>query len=165
MMAHPDGEDADAIEAVFASQIGHATPKLDTRGIVFRGNGILLVRELRDGLWTLPGGWVDVGESPSEAVTREVLEESGYRTRVVKLMALYDRDRQGHTPHPWHTWKAMFLCELVDDTQQPLGDETSDARFFPRDELPALSISRVTPRYIDRAFEHREHPEWPTDFD
>jgi ADP-ribose pyrophosphatase YjhB (NUDIX family) len=164
MLAHPDG-DAKAFERVFAAQAGHATPKLDCRGIVFRDAGILLVRERKDDLWTLPGGWVDVGESPSEAVTREVLEESGYRTRAVKLLALYDRSRHGHPVHLWHTWKVFFLCELIDDRQEALGAETTDARFFGRDKLPELSLSRVTPQYIERFFDHRDHPEWPADFD
>ena len=165
MLASPNGAEAEAIEQLFAREAGHATPKLDTRGVVFKDDGILLVLERRDGLWTLPGGWVDVGEGPSEAVTREVLEESGYHTRAAKLLALYDRDRQGHPPHPWHTWKAIFLCELLDERQEPLGDETDAARFFALDQLPQLSMSRVTPRYIERAFDHRDHPEWPTDFD
>jgi ADP-ribose pyrophosphatase YjhB (NUDIX family) len=165
MLASANGGDAETIEQLFTGEWGHATPKLDTRGVVFKDGGVLLVHERRDGLWTLPGGWVDVGESPSEAVTREVLEESGYQTRAIKLLALYDRDRQGHPPHPWHTWKAIFLCELLDEEQRPLGHETAAARFFERDELPELSMSRVTPRYIERAFEHRDHPEWWTDFD
>jgi ADP-ribose pyrophosphatase YjhB (NUDIX family) len=165
MLATSNGGSAETIEQLFADETGHATPKLDARGVVFKGEGILLVHERRDGLWTLPGGWVDVGESPSEAVSREVLEESGYRTRAVKLLALYDRDRQGHPPHPWHTWKAIFLCELLDEQQEPLGHETASARFFERGRLPELSMTRVTPRYIERAFDHRDHPEWPTDFD
>jgi ADP-ribose pyrophosphatase YjhB (NUDIX family) len=165
MLETSNGASAETIEQLFVGETGHATPKLDTRGVVFKGNGILLVHERRDDLWTLPGGWVDVGESPSEAVTREVLEESGYRTRAVKLLALYDRDRQGHPPHPWHTWKAIFLCELLDEHQEPLGHETSAARFFERNELPELSMNRVTPRYIERAYDHREHLEWPTEFD
>jgi ADP-ribose pyrophosphatase YjhB (NUDIX family) len=165
MLAHPDGDAAAEFERVFAGQTGHATPKLDCRGVVFRGDRVLLVRERKDDLWTLPGGWVDVGESPSEAVTREVLEESGYRTRAVKLLALYDRSRHGHPPHPWHTWKVFFLCELVDDRQEALGAETTDARFFGREELPELSLSRVTPKYVERFFDHRDHPEWPADFD
>jgi ADP-ribose pyrophosphatase YjhB (NUDIX family) len=165
MLERPDGPPADALEGAFAAETGHATPKLDVRGVVFRGDGVLLVHELADGLWTLPGGWVDVGETPSEAVTREVLEESGYSTRVAKLLALYDRDRHEHPPHVWHTWKAIFLCELEGDGQAALGSETAAAGFFPRDGLPELSLSRVTPRQIERCFEHREHPEWPTDFD
>ena len=156
-------------EAVFAAEAGHATPKLDARGAVFRGDAILLVREKvkkSAGTWTLPGGWVDVGESPSEAVVREVREESGYETRAVKLLALYDRNRHAHPPTPWHTWKACFLCELVDGVQHELDDEIAEARFFTRSEFPELDHARITPdSYIDRFYKHREHPEWPTDFD
>jgi ADP-ribose pyrophosphatase YjhB (NUDIX family) len=163
--------DAEAFEAVFAAEAGHATPKLDVRGVVFRDDEILLVREKvkrSAGTWALPGGWVDVGESPSEAVVREVREESGYDTRAVKLLALYDRDRHSHAPSaiPWHTWKASFLCELVDDIQHQLDDEIAEARFFSRNELPELDLARITPdTYIARFYEHRENPEWPTDFD
>jgi ADP-ribose pyrophosphatase YjhB (NUDIX family) len=160
--------DTDEFEAVFAAEAGHATPKLDVRGVVFRNDEILLVREKvkkSAGTWTLPGGWVDVGESPGEAVVREVREESGYDTRAVKLLALYDRNRHPHLPHPWHTWKACFLCELVDETQHELDEEIAEARFFSRHELPKLDLARITPDYIDRFYAHREHPEWPTDFD
>ncbi|MEK6276349.1 MAG: NUDIX hydrolase [Actinomycetota bacterium] len=160
---------ADEFEAVFAAEAGHATPKLDVRGAVFRDDAILLVRERvkkSAGTWTLPGGWVDVGESPGEAVVREVREESGYETRAVKLLALYDRNRHPHPPNPWHIWKACFLCELVDGVQHELDDEIAEARFFARDELPELDLARITPdSYIDRFYAHREHPEWPTDFD
>ncbi len=60
---------------------GYATPKVDVRGAVFVGEQVLLVRERSDGCWTLPGGWVDVNDSPAQAVEREILEESGYRAR------------------------------------------------------------------------------------
>ncbi|MGH3102925.1 MAG: NUDIX hydrolase [Gaiellaceae bacterium] len=166
MLASSNGLDALALERLFWGQIGHATPKLDIRGVLFRADTILLVQERADGgRWTLPGGWVEIGESPSEAVTREVREESGYRTRAVKLLALYDRDRHGHPPHLWHTWKVVVLCELVDDRQGPLGPETEGADFFALDGLPELSQSRVTERQLARCFEHRLHPEWPADFD
>ena len=124
------------------------------RGAVFRDDAILLVEEASDLGWSLPGGWADVGESPSEAVEREVLEESGYRTRAVKLIGLYERDRRADRPHVWHIWKAAFLCELVDDEQLPLGAETTAARFFARDELPQPSLLarlRVADRALLRA--------------
>ena len=156
---------ADELDALFAGEIGHATPKLDIRGAVFRGDEILLVHERADGLWTLPGGWVDIGESPSESVVREVREESGYRTRAVKLLALYDRNRHSHSAHLWHAWKAFFLCELESDEQGQLDGEVLGAGWFPLAGLPDLSVSRVTRGQIERFFEHREHPEWPTDFD
>src|SRR5262245_15023835 len=70
---------------LFAREVGYATPKVDVRGVVFRGDALLLVLEREDNRWTLPGGWADVNESPSEAVVREVYEESGYQTSAVKL--------------------------------------------------------------------------------
>jgi ADP-ribose pyrophosphatase YjhB (NUDIX family) len=158
--------DVESIDARLSLETGHATPKLDVRGVVFRDGKLLLVRERSHGKWTLPGGWVDVGESPSEAVVRELREESGYETRAVKLLALYDRDRHAHPPHPWHIWKACFLCELLDGVQHDLDDEISEARFFAQDDIPELDDERITPdSYIERFFRHREHPEWPTDFD
>jgi ADP-ribose pyrophosphatase YjhB (NUDIX family) len=155
---------AEEIEGLLAFEAGHATPKLDVRGAVFRGDEILLVRE--EAGWSLPGGWVDVGESPADAAAREILEESGYTARAVKLLALQDRDRQGYPPHPWHIWKAVFLCELVDGEQRELGYETAAARFFSRNRLPnPLRVGASTHKLIERCYEHREHPEWPTDFD
>jgi ADP-ribose pyrophosphatase YjhB (NUDIX family) len=156
--------DADEIDRRLSLETGHATPKLDVRGAVFRDDEILLVRE-PDG-WSLPGGWADVGESPAEAAEREVLEESGYATRAVKLLALQDRDRQGYPPHAWHIWKAIFLCDLVEGEQHELGDETTDARFFARDALPGpLRVGVSTRALIERCYDHRAHPEWPADFD
>ena len=64
----------------FQAQIGYATPRVDVRGAVFDLNGrLLLVRERADGGWTMPGGWADVGDVPSEGAEREVWEEAGFR--------------------------------------------------------------------------------------
>jgi ADP-ribose pyrophosphatase YjhB (NUDIX family) len=162
-MLMPNG-DVEDLATTFRNEVGHATPKLDVRGVVFRDDEILLVRE--NGEWSLPGGWVDVGESPSEAAEREVLEESGYPTRAVKLLGLQDRDRQGYPPHAWHVWKAIFLCKLLDGRQRELGFETDAASFFGPTVLPErLRIGASTRGLIERCYEHREPPEWPTDFD
>ena len=156
--------DVQTVHTLLASETGHATPKIDVRGVVLRDDAILLVKERQDGLWTLPGGWADVNESPSEAVVREVLEESGYQTRAVKLLALYDRRKHAHPPHLYHIYKLFFRCELLGGTPAP-SLETEAVGFFQEDELPALSIMRVTPAQIARLFEHYRHPNWPTDFD
>jgi ADP-ribose pyrophosphatase YjhB (NUDIX family) len=166
MLAEPDGFSAEELEGLFSEQVGHATPKLDIRGAVFRDDEILLVQERADGnRWTLPGGWVDVGESPSDAVVREVREESGYETRAVRLLALYDREKHAHPPHAWHTWKVFFLCELVSEEQGDTDHEVGEVGFFPLDSLPELSVSRVTGAQIERFFELRGSPERPTEFD
>lgn len=165
MVAQPDGRNAAEIERFFAGETGHATPKLDVRGVVFRDDAVLLVQERADGRWALPGGWVDVGETPSAAVEREVLEESGYATRALKLLALQDHDRHLQAS-VWHLWNAVFLCELVSEEQAELhAAEILAARFFRLDELPELSPRKASERQLQRLFEHREHPEWPTDFD
>jgi ADP-ribose pyrophosphatase YjhB (NUDIX family) len=165
MLADPDQLDVGGVEGLLASQVGHATPKIDVRGAVFRDDTILLVEESSDRGWSLPGGWADVGERPSEAVEREVLEESGYRVRATKLIGLYERDHRAERPHVWHIWKTAFLCDLEDAAQSPLGPETTDARFFAREELPRLRYSRLSEWQIERCFAHRDDPSLATDFD
>ena len=149
-----------------ACEFGYATPKIDVRGVVFRGNKILLVREIMDaGRWTLPGGWADPNETPRQSVEREVFEESGFQVRAVKLLAVYDRDTQGHKPpFPCTVYKLFFLCEIVGGEPRT-NKEVSEIAFFEEDEIPELSQSRVTETQIKRLFEHSRSPDLPTDFD
>lgn len=151
---------------LFEREEGHATPKVDVRAVVFQDDKILLVKEREDDCWTLPGGWADVGESPSEAVVREVYEESGYQTQVVKLLALYDRNhpRHQHPPLQHHVYKLFFRCEIVGGAPQETF-ETAEVQFFTAQEIPALSLTRVVPSQIVRLFEHYYYPDWQTDFD
>jgi ADP-ribose pyrophosphatase YjhB (NUDIX family) len=136
------------IRASFVNQTGYATPKVDVRGVVLKEGQILLVRETSDGLWTLPGGWADVTDSPSEAVVREIREESGFLTRATRLIALFDRSKHGHEPPlPFHVYKLFIACELVGGNAQTSA-ETSEVGFFDPDQLPPLSIGRVTPDQI-----------------
>ena len=95
---------------------------------------------------------------------REAYEESGYRTRAVKLLAAYDRNKHPHSPYPFHTYKLFFQCELVGGSPTH-SMETDGVEFFREDELPELSVMRVTAAQIARFFEHLRHPDWPTDFD
>ncbi|MDR0965188.1 MAG: NUDIX hydrolase N-terminal domain-containing protein [Myxococcales bacterium] len=162
---------ASDIEAIFELQKeerGYATPKLDVRGVVFDKAGrLLLVRELRDGGFTLPGGWVDVGDLPSEAAEREVREESGYLTRATKVLAVWDRRLHGHPPEArFHIYKLFIRCELIGGAPQD-SIETSDARFFEESEIPSLTLSlpRTTPSQLQRLFEHYRNPDFPADFD
>jgi ADP-ribose pyrophosphatase YjhB (NUDIX family) len=92
------------LRRIVALDAGYMTPKIDVRAAVVDASGkLLVVRERSDGHWTLPGGWCDVLKSPSEAVGREVREEAGVTVEVDKLVAVLDRDKQGHRPHlPFH---------------------------------------------------------------
>jgi len=159
------GGDAAAVRGVFSAEEGYPTPKVDVRGVVFRGDRILLVSErMDDGRWTLPGGWADLGATPSENVVREIFEESGFRTRAVRLLAVYDRDRQGHTRRYFSCYKLHFLCEIIGGEAKG-SLETRDVGFFAEDGLPELSTDRVTERQIRRAFELYRRPDLGPDFD
>ena len=98
---------------------------------------MLLVKERDDGLWSLPGGWAEIGESPKEAVAREVLEESGFQVEVSRLLALHDRSRHDLTPYPFAVYMLFFLCRLTGQT--PLDNpETSGAAFFSGANCPVF---------------------------
>jgi ADP-ribose pyrophosphatase YjhB (NUDIX family) len=165
MMAATTGADLQEVLPVFEAQSGYATPKLDVRGVVFRDDKILMVRELADGgKWTLPGGWVDVNTPPSKAVQKEVREEAGVIVQATKVLAVYDRNLHGHPHYPFHTWKIFILCELLSEaTPDPL--ETAEPSWFGERSLPELSINRVTAEEIHRMFEHHRNPDLPTEFD
>jgi len=109
LMAEQCDTPVEKFQAMFDAQSGYATPKVDVRAAVFREGKILLVREAADGLWTMPGGWSDVNDSPREAVEREVREESGFRVKALKLAAVYDRAKHPHVPPlPFHVYKLCF---------------------------------------------------------
>lgn len=165
MMAAGSGSNFHTVLDLFRDQSGYATPKVDVRGVVFSEDGILLVKEQEDGGWTLPGGWADVCESPSEAVCREILEESGYETRTVRLLAVYDRSKHPHVPpYPFHIYKIFIQCEIIGG--EPCTSlETNGVSFFQEGAIPDLSISRTTPGQIKRFFEMKCHPQMPADFD
>jgi ADP-ribose pyrophosphatase YjhB (NUDIX family) len=165
MMAAAGGlTDAGPLLATFKTEEGYATPKIDIRAAVFDGDRVLLVKERSEGLWTLPGGWADVGDSPSSAAVREVKEESGYDVAVKKLAAVYDRDKHGHPAIQYHVFKLFFICEVMGGAAAE-SVETTAAAFFGEEELPPLSLTRVTAEQIRHMFGHWRNPAWATSFD
>lgn len=164
IMAAHTARPVPSVVDLFSRDGGYATPKVDVRAAVFQHDRILLVREREDGCWTLPGGWADVGDSPGVAAVREVKEESGYDVVARKVLAVYDRDRHGHPPIPFHAYKIFFLCELTGGVSET-SHETDAVDFFAADALPPLSLTRTTADEIEHMFEHYRHPDWPASFD
>jgi ADP-ribose pyrophosphatase YjhB (NUDIX family) len=164
ILAARTGRALDEVTLALAHESGPATPKLDVRAAVIHEQKVLLVREASDGLWTLPGGWIDVQESAAQAARREVQEESGYDCEPIKLYALLDRNRHSHPPTMLHVHKAFFLCRFCGGSPRP-SLETTDVSFFSEDALPDLSLGRVTPDQIALAFRHFRDPGLPTSFD
>ena len=164
LLAQRSGLEDGAMLDYFRRETGYATPKVDVRAATFLEGKVLLVREISDGAWTLPGGWADVNQSAAECVAREVAEESGYLVRAVKLAAVYDYRKRNRPLHLDSIYKMFFICELLGGSASA-SIETSEAAFFPRDALPPLSVGRTTAQQIARMFEHAERPDLPADFD
>lgn len=167
IMAAHTAAGAERIEALFAGEAGYATPKLDVRAAVFNAAGeILLVREAADGgRWTLPGGWADVNLTPAENCAKEVREESGYEVRVERLVALWDRTRQGHGPLVFSVAKAVFLCAVTGGAAAT-SLETTGVGWFARDAVPDdISVGRSLKAQILRLFDHHANGALPPEFD
>src|SRR5574339_147291 len=112
----------------FSMQAGYSTPKIDVRGAVVRDGKILLVQERADGRWAMPGGWADLGNSPASVAEREVWEESGYRVKAEKVVAVLDANRIEPMEF-YHAYKLIFLCKLL-DCESRSSDETLAVDFF-----------------------------------
>lgn len=148
----------------FRAPLGYATPRVDVRSVVFKDGKLLMVRERLDNGWTLPGGWVDVGNVPSQAAERETLEEAGYIVKARKIIGVYDGNRVPPL-EIFHAIKLVYWCDLVGGQPQS-SRETSEVAFFGKDEIPGtLSGERTRPRHIADAFAILSNPGLPTVFD
>jgi len=156
--------DKTVIRDLFANETGYGTPKVDIRAAVFKDNKILMVREKTDGDWSLPGGWADIGLTPSEVAVKEVKEESGFDVKAIKLLGVLDKKCHPHPPSPYHVYKMFIQCEIIGG-QPKKGIETSAVEFFNENELPLLSIARNTESQIQLAFKHLHNPQEPVYFD
>jgi ADP-ribose pyrophosphatase YjhB (NUDIX family) len=154
----------DKLVGVFASEQGYQTPKVDVRGVVFRGDQILMVRETIDGNWSLPGGWADVGLTPSEVAAKEVWEESGLKVVPERLLAVLDKKRHNHPPDLFHIYKIFILCRETGGELKG-GMETSETGFFGPDKFPPLSVPRISMEQIRLMYEYKNDPLKPAAFD
>lgn len=141
--AHCSNQPLPEVKNIFSLEKGYATPKIDVRAVILKNDKLLLVKERADGLWTLPGGWADVNGSPSEAVIREALEETGYHVSVLKLLAFWDKQKHDHPPQWPHAYKCFFHCDILRGAFKE-NLETTELNFFDWDALPPLSTHRVT---------------------
>ena len=160
--SHSDMEKAEVLES-FSMQSGYATPKIDVRAAVIRDGKILLVQESADGRWSMPGGWADLGDSPSAMVMREVWEESGFKVRVKQVVAVYDANRIQPMEF-YHSYKLVFLCEIIGGEAR-ISYETLLVDFFEPSNLPELSLLRTNKRMIEEAYAQFNNGRRKTAFD
>jgi ADP-ribose pyrophosphatase YjhB (NUDIX family) len=150
--------------AAWHADDGYVTPKVDVRGAIFQGDKVLLVRERSDGKWTLPGGWGDVNETPKEAVEKEVVQETGYTARAIKLAAVHDRRKRNVPQSVFYIWKLLFVCEITGGAPS-VSNETDAVEFFPLAALPSLSTGRIAQSQIELLYAHYLNRALPTEFD
>ncbi|EHL29422.1 NUDIX hydrolase [Legionella drancourtii] len=158
LAAQSSTHSTEEIKQAFDLEQGHATPKLDVRAFILNNNKLLMVKERADNLWSLPGGWADVNESPSEAAIRETKEETGFDVAAVRLLALWDKRKHDHPMHWPHTYKCFFQCELISG-EPTTNIEISEIDFFAINNLPPLSTPRVTEKQLVRLYEQVLHAE------
>jgi ADP-ribose pyrophosphatase YjhB (NUDIX family) len=117
------------------------TPKVAVNAVVFNGQReVLLAKRTDNGLWCLPGGHVDLGETVAQACLRELREETGLVGEVVRLLGVYsDPANSLHIKQgpEWHTVRVSFLCRIVGGTMTA-SSETSEMGYFDLDRLPPL---------------------------
>ena len=163
MLVSATGLPKEEIVDLFCNETGYQTPKLDSRAAVFYQDRILLVQE-KDGLWSLPGGWVDVNLSVGENVVKEVKEEAGLDVCAEFVIAVQDRKKHNPELHAYNITKVFFLCSLLGGSFQP-NSETVASGYFSMEDLPPLSLNKTTAEQIKMCFDAYHAEQWVTQFD
>jgi len=159
MMNGLTGQPLEMLSVYFESKKEYITPKVDIRAVIFNEQQqILLVKEKADGKWSLPGGWADIGLSPTEVAVKEVLEETGFTVKPKKLLAILDKRCHPHPPQLDYVYKIFIHCEVIGGTQTAAFD-ILDTGFFAQNTIPELSSDRVLPSQIESMFEYLHHPD------
>ena len=115
-----------------------------TSAVLFDQNRerVLLTRRADNGLWCLPGGGIEPGESVAEACEREVFEETGLRTRLIRLSGVYSDPNQIILYPDGNFIQVITLNFEVERVggEMGLSDETTDIRYFPVDEAIRMDL-------------------------
>jgi len=150
------------IQVVTPERNGYRTPKVDVRAIVFNDNHeILMVKERVDSRWSLPGGWCDIGYSPTEIAEKEAFEEAGIKVKARRVLAIFDKRCHDHPEDLFYTYKIFMECEPLNH-HISTGMETLEVDFFKQDKLPPLSTPRNTVGQINKMFDfHFDRIHWP----
>jgi ADP-ribose pyrophosphatase YjhB (NUDIX family) len=143
--------------------VGHARLLLaSVAGIVRDPRGaILLVQQSDDGMWSTPGGVIEMDETPADAVVREVWEETGFFVRPTRLMAVYGGPafvvRYPNGDESQYV-SSFFECEIVSGRVHADGDETTAAAFWTLAEATHLPLSPWLTGVLPQLFETTTDP-------
>ena len=138
--------DADEVAELLKPTSAYATPLMDVRAWIVEDEKICLVRGQGENDWALPGGFGEVGYSPTENILKEIEEETGFEAKVERLLAVFDTNRFQLQSKQYA--KFVFECKLLDGQFQE-NQEIADLQFFAIDQLPNLSEKRITKEQIE----------------
>ncbi len=156
MFAIQDTRDVEGIQRFYHEDLGHVTPYSTGDAAVFDQIGrILLIQRKDNGLWAMPGGVFEVGETPAEGACREAWEETGLRVEPVGLSGVYD-SRLWHARSPYHLYQFVFICRPWDAGQHPqITGETLNVGWYTEQEAVALPLDPNHGHRIAHAFKRR----------
>ena len=137
LVAALEGRSPDEVREQYEDNLAHISPLLGAESAVFRDGSILLIKREDDGLWAMPGGPTEVGETWAESAERELLEEANLTGGATRLLAVFDSRLSGSRTKS-HMYQALFLVDSNDGEPAP-GPETTDVGFFQERYLPGLS--------------------------
>jgi ADP-ribose pyrophosphatase YjhB (NUDIX family) len=163
MVSHQADIPLEKVRDVFCCETGYQTPKIDVRAAIFDGDKILLVRE-NDGLWALPGGWLDVNLSVAEGVVKEVREEAGLIATADYLIAVQDREKHNAPVFAYKICKIFAHCTATGGAFEK-NIETTASGYFALNDLPPLAESKVNAEQIKMCFDAHRSGSWRTVFD
>ena len=138
--------DADEVAELLKPTSAYATPLMDVRAWIVEDEKICLVRGQGENDWALPGGFGEVGYSPTENILKEIEEETGFEAKVERLLAVFDTNRFQLQSKQYA--KFVFECKLLAGQFQE-NQEIADLQFFAIDQLPNLSEKRITKEQIE----------------
>ena len=115
----------------------HVSPMAGAEALIVQDEKIMLIKRSDNGLWAVPGGLVEVGETLAQAAERELREETGVEAHVTQLLGIFD-SRRWHSKTKSHLYHAIFLAEATDLTPRT-SSEATEIGFFAENDLPELS--------------------------
>jgi len=163
MLSYKSEIPVETVKELFCNEKGYQTPKIDTRGVVFQDEKILLVQE-NDGRWSLPGGWCDVTESVKSNTEKEVREEAGLDVVAKGIIAVQERNKHNKPIYAYGIFKIFVVCDLVGG-QFKENIETLSSGYFSLDNLPSLAEEKCSREQVEMCFAAIKEEKWITRFD
>jgi ADP-ribose pyrophosphatase YjhB (NUDIX family) len=137
MFALAGGELPEQLEPLRSSLLSHPTPySVGDAAVIDQDGRILLIQRADNRKWAMPGGALEVGETPAQGVEREAFEETGVKCRATALVGVFDSRFSGSLSRH-HLYHFMFLCQPVGAQMKAShANEVIQTGWFTEDELP-----------------------------